>query len=112
MPKTTPFRKFAADVLEDPDSRGRIDQYKLAINLSLQLGQLRAGLGKTQESVAQELKTSQANVSRIEHEEDIYLSTLRNYVEALGGYLEIRAVFPDHVITLMPAAVPSPTDES
>lgn len=103
MSKTMPFRKFAADVLEDPDSRGRIDQYKRAMNVSLQLGQLRADLGKTQLSVAQELKTSQANVSRIEHEEDIYLSTLRNYVEALGGRLEIRAVFPEHAVVLVPA---------
>jgi hypothetical protein len=47
--------------------------------------------------------TSQANVWRIEHEEDIYLSTLRRYVDALGGRLEIAAVFPDETIRLMPA---------
>jgi hypothetical protein len=34
-------------------------------------------------------------VSKIEHRTDIYLSTLAGYVEALGGKLEIRAVFPD-----------------
>lgn len=112
MPKTIPFRKFAADVLEDPDSRGRIDQYKRAINVSLQLGQLRADLGKTQQSLAEDLKMSQANVSRIEHEEDIYLSTLRNYIEALGGRLEIRAVFPEQIVTLIPADNVTPAGTS
>jgi hypothetical protein len=34
-------------------------------------------------------------VSKIEHRTDIYLSTLAGYVEALGGKLEIRAVFPN-----------------
>ena len=34
-------------------------------------------------------------MSKIEHRTDIYLSTLAEYVEALGGRLEIRAVFPD-----------------
>ncbi|MBI4261223.1 MAG: XRE family transcriptional regulator [Actinobacteria bacterium] len=41
------------------------------------------------------LGVSQANVSRVEREGDVYLSTLRNYVSALGGKLELRAVFPD-----------------
>jgi hypothetical protein len=49
---------------------------------------------------------TQANVSRIEHEEDVYLSTLRGYVEALGGQLELRAVCPgdydDDVIEALP----------
>jgi hypothetical protein len=36
----------------------------------------------------------------VEHERDVDLSTLRAYVEALGGHLELRAVFPDQTITL------------
>lgn len=38
---------------------------------------------------------NQGEVSKIEHRTDIYLSTLAGYVEALGGKLEIRAVFPN-----------------
>jgi hypothetical protein len=41
------------------------------------------------------LGVNQGEVSKIEHRTDIYLSTLAGYVEALGGKLEIRAVFPD-----------------
>jgi len=43
---------------------------------------------------------SQPNISRIEHQDDAYLSTLRSYVEALGGRLEVRAVFEDQTVEL------------
>jgi hypothetical protein len=44
-----------------------------------------------------------ANVSQIESRHDIYLSTLSAYVEALGGRLEVNAVFPDETIRLIAA---------
>jgi hypothetical protein len=46
------------------------------------------------------MEVTQENVSRIEHAEDAYLSTLERYVRALGGRLELNAVFPDKVIPL------------
>lgn len=46
-------------------------------------------------------RTSSPTVSRIEREEDVYLSTLRRYVAALGGELEINAVFPDRTVSLV-----------
>jgi len=49
----------------------------------------------TQVKLAEALGVNQGEVSKIEHRTDIYLSTLAEYVEALGGRLEIRAVFPD-----------------
>ena len=49
----------------------------------------------TQTQLAAQLSLSQSRVSRIEREEDVQLSTLRRYVQALGGELELRAVFPD-----------------
>jgi transcriptional regulator with XRE-family HTH domain len=64
------------------------------------LAHVREQRGVPQHKVASALKVTQANVSRIEHEEDVYLSTLRGYVEALGGKLELRAVFPDGAIPL------------
>jgi hypothetical protein len=45
--------------------------------------------------VAGRLGVSQGNVSELERREDLYLSTLREYVEALGGTLELTAVFDD-----------------
>ena len=68
----------------------------------LALSDLRERCGVTQVGLAAELATSQHNVSRIEHQEDLYLSTLRAYVEALGGRLELAAVFVDGRVLLDP----------
>ena len=61
---------------------------------------LRRARGLSQEVVARELGTSQPEVSRIEHREDLHLSTLRRYVEALGGRLEMTAHFPDRTVVI------------
>jgi DNA-binding XRE family transcriptional regulator len=57
--------------------------------------------GVSQATIAAALEVSQPNVSRIEQEDDVYLSTLARYVAALGGHLEVRAVFPEETITLL-----------
>lgn len=59
------------------------------------LSQLRHARRLTQNQLAAALGVSQAQVSRIENQADLYLSTLRSYVEAMGGELQLRAVFPD-----------------
>jgi DNA-binding XRE family transcriptional regulator len=101
--RTTPFREFAADVVATPEGRARVDDYKRVIADALALAALRSERGVSQRQVAGALGVSQANVSRIEHEEDVYLSTLRRYVAALGGELEVTAVFPDERVTLIAA---------
>ena len=62
---------------------------------ALALAEIREGRDLTQTDVARVLETSQANVSRVEHERDLYLSTLAHYVAALGGTLKVSAVFAD-----------------
>jgi transcriptional regulator with XRE-family HTH domain len=69
---------------------------------ALALADLRARQEMTQKEMAQILGVTQVNVSRIEHEEDLYLSTLREYLTALGAALEVTAVFPDGKVTLVP----------
>jgi hypothetical protein len=59
------------------------------------LHQLRNARQMTQTRLAELLEMDQGNVSKLEQRTDMYLSTLRSYVEAMGGNLEIRAVFPD-----------------
>jgi len=56
---------------------------------------LRQARQQTQVAVAEKLKIAQGAVSRMEKQSDFLLSTLREYVGALGGQLELRAVFPD-----------------
>jgi predicted transcriptional regulator len=62
---------------------------------------MREARGATQRQIAEAWDVSQANVSQIERTQDIFLSTLSKYIAALGGQIEIRAVFPDEVITLL-----------
>jgi transcriptional regulator with XRE-family HTH domain len=59
------------------------------------LHQIRNAREMTQTRLAELMEMDQGNVSRLEQRTDMYLSTLRSYVEAMGGTLEIRAVFPD-----------------
>lgn len=59
------------------------------------LQDLRKAMGLTQVYMAQTLKIGQNNVSRIEKRSDLLLSTLRGFVEAMGGRLNLVAEFPD-----------------
>jgi transcriptional regulator with XRE-family HTH domain len=86
---------LAEEIERDPVRRYRVDQMKRAYEDAERLVALRKQRNLTQQDVAGALNVSQANVSRIEHEDDVYLSTLRAYIEALGGKLEITARFPD-----------------
>jgi transcriptional regulator with XRE-family HTH domain len=59
------------------------------------LKDLRQAVARTQEELATSLGVGQDTVSRIERRSDILLSTLRRYVEAMGGELELVARFPN-----------------
>ncbi len=70
---------------------------------ALALAALRTRQGLTRREMAETLGVSQADISRIEHEDDRYLSTPRSYAEALGGRLDVNIVFPDAAVTLIAA---------
>ncbi len=57
---------------------------------------LRKIAGKAQADIAAALKIKQPSVSKIEKQADMYLSTLRSYVEAVGGELELLVKLPSH----------------
>lgn len=59
------------------------------------LRDLRRALTRTQERVAEDLGIGQEGVSRLEQRSDLLISTLRGYVEALGGSLRLVAEFPN-----------------
>lgn len=59
------------------------------------LRELREARSRTQVAVARKLGVKQVNVSRLESREDPRLSTLTNYIEALGGRLHLIAEFPE-----------------
>lgn len=92
---------------EAPERDHKVAQLRHAMDDALALGRIRESRMLTQRDLAQKLDVSQANISRIEHEDDVYLSTLRDYVCALGGDLRLEAVFPDETISIIPAHPPS-----
>ncbi len=59
------------------------------------LQELRQAHQMSQERLAELLHTKQANISRMERRTDMYISTLRSYIEAMGGELNIVARFPE-----------------
>lgn len=73
------------------------DEYEVE---RLRLGEVRHAQELTQTQLARTLGVSQAQVSRIERQGDLYLSTLASYIEAMGGDLELTAVFGDRRIEL------------
>jgi DNA-binding XRE family transcriptional regulator len=59
------------------------------------LKDLRQAMQKTQVDLATSLHVGQDSISRLEKRSDMLLSTLRGYIEAMGGKLELVARFPD-----------------
>lgn len=64
------------------------------------LDELRIARQMTQARLAQVLHKSQAAISKIERRADMYVSTLQEVVKAMGGMLEIRAVFPESAVVI------------
>lgn len=92
------FRDLKDKIDRDPQRRARVDlekQEAVAEHVAEGLAQLRAMREITQGAIADHLAMAQSNVSRIEHQGDLLLSTLRTYVEGLGGRLELAVVFGD-----------------
>ncbi len=94
------FRQLSAKVKADPVRRARVEEHKRAMRDALALAALRDECGVTQQELAGKLGMSQTNVSRIERQDDLYLSTLGRYIAALGGHLDLTAVFPDRTVQI------------
>ncbi len=77
-----------------PQARARVDARVKDTLAAMPLAEIRKAIGMTQVGLAESLEVSQGSVSKIEHAADMYLTTLRKYVRALGGELHLTAVFP------------------
>jgi hypothetical protein len=76
-----------------PERRARMEERTRELIAQLPLQELRRARELTQARMAELMDTSQSEISKIEQRTDMYISTLRSYIEAMGGELEIRAVF-------------------
>jgi DNA-binding XRE family transcriptional regulator len=66
----------------------------------LPLAELRRARGLSQKTLAGVLHVDQASISKMERRTDMYISTLRSHIEAMGGELEIVARFPDGAVKI------------
>jgi transcriptional regulator with XRE-family HTH domain len=92
--------KAEGDARMTPEDRKQAEQARQELKAELAayehtLAGLRQARSLTQVQLAKALRVSQAQVSRIENQADLYLSTLASYVAAMGGELELRVVFGD-----------------
>lgn len=87
-------KRFSPEQLARTDSR--VEREILQMNLRA----MRELTGKTQVELAKISKMSQSDLSKAEHRADHLVSTLRRYVEALGGQLDVIATFGDKTIKL------------
>lgn len=78
-----------------PERQERIEQRIQEAMAEMPLAELRQARRLTQEQIARSMKVKQASVSKMEGQSDMYISTLRKYITAMGGELEIVAKFPD-----------------
>ena len=83
-----------------PERRGRIDAMKRELLAEMPLHELRRARTLTQRDMAKMLKVNQPAVSKLEQRADVYVSSLRSYVEAAGGKLKIIAEFPEGEVAI------------
>ena len=83
-----------------PASRARAEAKAEKLLEEMPLYELRNARQLTQEKLAKELHVKQSAVSKLERRADMYVSTLREFVRAMGGELEITARFPEGTVRI------------
>ena len=97
------FDELRKEIDSDAERRARVDTaYREGLREVIVhgLGALRQMRETTQVELAQALDVGQPRISRLERGGDVLLSTVAAYVEALGGHLEIAAVFDDERVSV------------
>lgn len=83
-----------------PEARARAEAGTRAMLAEMPLHELRTARRLTQEQLAETLHIKQASVSKMEKRTDMYISTLRKLIEAMGGELRIEAEFPEGTVEI------------
>ena len=75
---------------------GQVDE----IMAEMPLHELRRARGLSQKMLAETLQVQQPAIAKLEQRTDMYISTLRSHIEAMGGELEITARFPEGTVKI------------
>ena len=93
-----PFSELTKDFT--PDRRWRINEMKRELVAEMPLHALPRDREMTQRDLAKTLQVNQPAVSKLEQRTDVYVSSLRSYIEAVGGKLKIVAEFPEGEVAI------------
>jgi len=83
-----------------PESQARAEVKAQAMLAEMPLNELRQARGLSQKMLAEILHVQQPSIAKMEKRTDMYLSTLRSHIEAMGGQLEVVARFPDGAVRI------------
>ncbi|MBP9931571.1 MAG: XRE family transcriptional regulator, partial [Rhodoferax sp.] len=83
-----------------PESQARAEATAQAMLAEMPLNELRQARGLSQKMLAEVLHVQQPSIAKIEKRTDMYISTLRSHIEAMGGQLEVVARFPDGAVKI------------
>ena len=78
-----------------PEAQQSTEAVAQTMLAAMPLNELRQARGLSQKMLAEVLHVQQPSIAKIEKRTDMYLSTLRSHIEAMGGELDIVARFPD-----------------
>jgi hypothetical protein len=83
-----------------PASRARAERKARALHAEMDMADLRRAMRLSQVELARQLRVGQAAVAKLEKRTDMYVSTLRRFIEAMGGELHVVAKFPSHDVRI------------
>ncbi|ULQ60751.1 helix-turn-helix domain-containing protein [Brucepastera parasyntrophica] len=83
-----------------PETRAEVDEQIQKTIAEMPLNELRNARGLSQKMLAEALHIQQPAIAKMEKRTDMYISTLRSHIEAMGGELEITARFPDGAVKI------------
>lgn len=92
------FAELRARMSPEAQAQAEVEAQRLGEEMDL--AEVRRALKLSQEEIGQTLQIKQGSVAKIEKRADMYVSTLRRFIEAMGGELEIVARFPDHAVKI------------
>jgi DNA-binding XRE family transcriptional regulator len=82
------------------ERRARVDGRKAELRAAMPLHELRRARAMTQKAVGKMLHVNQPAIAKLERRADVYVSSLRSYIEAVGGKLKIIAEFPEGEVAI------------
>lgn len=83
-----------------PEALAAADEQLKTMLAAMPLYELRRARGLSQQVLADVLRVQQPAIAKLERRTDMYISTLRSHIEAMGGQLEIIARFPDGAVKI------------